>query len=376
MSTCFRFLDAHTYNAAPRNFSAWFIRILIILILAGALIGGMSPTRVSAAGNTYYVDKTNPACLDTGPGSQAVPFCTISRGAFLAHAGDTVDVVHGTYAETVFVNLYSGTAGNPITFHAEPGVTVTGSAAGFGVGFALSLQDYIVIDGFNITQTRYVGIYVDTANHITIANNHVTYAGINMGSSQHAQGILLRNTTYSTVSGNVTDHNSCIGIRLTNQSDYNTISNNISFGNTSTIAYPVVVISDAAGIEMTASSHNIIINNTTYGNEDTGINLYRNDSGVPSSYNLVVGNLSYGNGDHGIDNNNSPYNTIIGNTIQGNGTVGLNFEGEAGTGSLGATVYNNILVGNGFTPPTGSFGGNLRVDFGFHCRNYRRLQPF
>ena len=35
----------------------------------------------------WYVDKTNPACTDTGQvGSMAVPFCTISRGAYLATA--------------------------------------------------------------------------------------------------------------------------------------------------------------------------------------------------------------------------------------------------------------------------------------------------
>ena len=51
----------------------------------------------------YYVDKTNPACTDTGQvGSFAVPFCTIARGAYLATAGQIVHVLHGTYAETVY----------------------------------------------------------------------------------------------------------------------------------------------------------------------------------------------------------------------------------------------------------------------------------
>ncbi len=163
------------------------------------------------------------------------------------------------------------------------------------------------------------------------------------------------------ITGNITDHNSCIGIRLINGSDYNTVSNNVSFANNSAIADPVVVVSDAAGIELTSSNHNTVVNNITYGNEDSGINLYvHSTSGIPSSYNLVVGNLSYSNGDHGIDNNDSPNNTIISNTVHGNGTVGINFEGD--NGSYNAVVYNNISAGNGLTPPSGSFGGNLRVD--------------
>ena len=362
MSNYFRFLNKNHDVTTSRRLGTRIAQVLIVLILACSLVG-ISPTSVLADNTTYYVDKTNPACSDatTGPqGTIDVPFCTLTRGAIKATApGDIVRVIAGTYAETIYPN--SGIAGSPISFLANPGVTVTGDSAGFGSAFALGGKSYVVIDGFNITQTKYKGIYVDSSNHITITNNHVTYAGINAGADQHQQGIYLRSTTYSTVTNNITDHNSCIGIRLINNSNYNTVSNNISFANSSTIAYPIVAVSDAAGIELTGSNNNTVINNTTYGNEDSGINIYVNSTGVPSSYNLIIGNLSYGNGDHGIDHNNSPYNTVVGNTAHGNGTTGINFEGDS-IGSHHATVANNISAGNGFTPPTGSFGGNLRVD--------------
>jgi len=315
---------------------------------------------VTTTSRTYYVDKTNGACTDVGTvGSFALPFCTIGRGAYLATAGQIVHVLHGTYAETVYPQ-YSGTAGNPITYLADPGVTVTGQPGTPTVAysaFAVSTKAYIVIDGFNITQTSSKGIYVDTSNHITISNNHVTYAGASSQFHPYEQGIYLKTTTYSTVIGNTVDHNTCIGIRLLNGSDYNTVSNNLSFSNYS------VVETDAAGIEMTGASFNTVINNITYSNEDSGINVYVNSStGEQSTDNLIIGNLSYENGDHGIDVNNSPYNTIVANTVHGNGTVGINMEGEASTGSHHSTVINNISAANGFTPPSGSFGGNLRVD--------------
>jgi parallel beta-helix repeat protein len=361
MSKHLRSLNGTMKKVSHSSVSVGIKFAVLILVFAWSLVG-MRPVDVSAAGTTYYVDKTNPACTDAGPGTSAIPYCTITKGASMASIpGDTVQVLAGTYAETVFVN-YSGVAGSPITFQGSPGVTITGDPAGFGSAFAVSTKSYVVIDGFNITETKYKGIYVDSSNHITISNNHVTYAGINAGYDQHQQGIFIRNTTYSTITGNITDHNSCIGIRLINGSDYNTVSNNISFANSSAIAWPVVAISDAAGIEVTGSNHNLIVNNIVYGNEDTGINLYVNSSGVGSTYNVVVGNLSYSNGDHGIDNNASSYNTIIGNTVHGNGTTGINFEGEVGAGSHHATVMNNIIAGNGLTPPAGSFGGNLRVD--------------
>lgn len=316
---------------------------------------------VAKPSRTYYVDKNNVLCSDGGQGTLEAPFCTIGKGAALAAAGDTVYVLQGDYAETV-VPANSGAAGRPITLKADPGVTVTGDPT-LDTGssaFSVSSKSYITIDGFDIYHTIGKGIYVDASDHVIISNNYVSYAGAETSATTHQQGINLRGTINSTVTGNVTDHNSCIGIRLINNSNNNTISNNVSFANASVIAYSVVEVSDAAGIELTGSSYNTVINNITYGNEDTGINLYVDSSGVGSSYNLVIGNLSYGNGDHGIDNNNSPNNTIVGNTVHGNGTTGINFEGT--TGSHNATVANNIISANGFTPPDGSFGGNLRVD--------------
>ncbi len=304
---------------------------------------------------TYYVDNTNAACSDTNSGiTPQLPFCTISRGAALATAGKTVRVLHGTYAETVYPN--SGAAGQPVTFRADPNVTVTGNAAGFGSAFAMGGKSYIVIDGFNIDSTKYKGIYADASDHLTIINNRVSRSGVTSPTHPYEQGIYLRGTTYSEISGNTTDHNTCIGIRLVLNSDHNVVSNNVSFSNFS------VVETDAAGIELTGSSYNTVIHNIVYSNEDSGINVYYHDLGVASSYNLIVGNLTYENGDHGIDTNNSPYNTVIGNTAHGNGTVGINFEGEPATGSHHAVIRNNITANNGYTPPTGSFGGNLRVD--------------
>ena len=312
----------------------------------------------------YYVDKTNAACTDVGTvGSFAVPFCTIGRGAYLATPGQIVHVIHGTYAETVYPRN-NGVAGSSITYWADPGVTVTGQPQSTVPplytaypGFALSSKSYIVIDGFNITQTGTKGIYADSSSYLTITNNHITYAGATSTTHPYEQGIYLKATTHSTITGNTTDHNTCIGIRLLSDSNYNLVGNNLSFSNFS------IVESDAAGIETTGSSYNTIINNVTYSNEDSGINIYVNSStGVQSTNNLVIGNLSYENGDHGIDVNNSPNNTFVGNTVHGNGTVGINVEGEASTGSHHTTLINNISAGNGFTPPAGSFAGNLRVD--------------
>ncbi len=100
--------DSFTYHANDGNLDSNVVTV------------GLTVT--PAATSTYYVDKTNGSCSDAGPGTVAQPFCTIGKGASVAIAGKTVRVLAGTYAETVN-GPNSGTAGNPITYSAAPGVT-------------------------------------------------------------------------------------------------------------------------------------------------------------------------------------------------------------------------------------------------------------
>ncbi len=335
--------------------------ILVVLVMVFSALA-LDTTPVQAA-STYWVNNTV-TCSDANPGTNpAAPLCTIGRGADLATtAGDIVRVVAGTYPESVYPAA-SGTSTFPITFLVDPGVTVTvtgnpAAVPGTGFGFGISGRSYVVVDGFHFTGTKANAIFVTESHHITIRNNHVSLSGDPANPALHVEGIVLKNADNSTVSNNISNNNTCYGIRLLEGSDNNTINNNKVYGNAS------AVISDAAGIEMYGSSYNTIKNNIVYGNEDSGIDMYIMTAApyTQSTYNVVVGNLVYGNGDHGIDNNNSPYNTVVGNTVHGNGTAGINFEGEVGKGSHHGTIMNNIMSGNGLTPPSYSFGGNLRVD--------------
>ena len=77
---------------------------------------------------------------------------------------------------------------------------------------------------------RDYGIYTFGSDHITISNNHVSYAG-SPTSGITRMGIYCQQHDDSVINGNTTDHNSSDGIRLTNGSNDNTVSNNVSFGN-------------------------------------------------------------------------------------------------------------------------------------------------
>ncbi len=206
----------------------WRMFLGIVLILS---MVGLNYSIAAATGTAYYVDNTNPSCSDSGTGlSSALPFCTISKGASAAVAGEIVRVLAGSYAETVTVP-FSGSNGLPITYTAASGVIVTGNGQkSGGSAFRISSKSYIIINGFTVTGTADRGVYVSNSNNITISNNHVSYSGSPVSGSTR-EGIYLTGTTNSTISGNTSDHNSFHGIRLINGSDNNLVSNNILFAN-------------------------------------------------------------------------------------------------------------------------------------------------
>ena len=117
------------------------------------LLGATSAPALGAA-STLYVDGSGASCSDSGSGTAAQPFCTISAAVPHAGAGQTVQVAGGTYAENVKVSA-SGSPGAPITFSAAPGATVT--LTGKADGFALTNASWVTVNGFQVTQTTSYG---------------------------------------------------------------------------------------------------------------------------------------------------------------------------------------------------------------------------
>ncbi len=340
-----------------------------VLTLAGMLAPMQAAT---AATSTLYVGGAS--CSPSGPGTQAQPFCTISQAAAVAQAGQTVLVSSGTYAENV-IPPRSGTSGNPITFQAAPGATVT--VTGATHGFTISSRNWITIQGFTVTGTTSSGIYLWNSSNITVSGNTVTASGQRVQGAS-AVGIYVGMTSNSTISGNQVDNNSAQGIYLTQGSTGITVdSNEASFN-----AYGYQRA--ANGIDVRAPG-NTVTRNVAHDNEDSGIQFYPGGNN-----NVAAGNLSYHNmgittvqltncshpttgntsacftGDHGIDDLGVTGNQITGNTVYANATAGINVEGS----SSGFTIKNNISVDNAINCPDGAGGtttcfgtkGDIRVD--------------
>ena len=311
-------------------------------VLDSYLVGAAPPPPPPAA--TIYVDRANAACSNTGSGSAAQPFCTISAAASNVVAGQTVQVAAGTYPERVAVSG-SGFANAPITFVAAPGATVT--VTGQANGFYISGKNWITVSGFTVTNTSDHGLYVSSgSSHITLANNHVSASG-DTAPGKTKSGIYFSNVTDSLIVGNTADHNSSYGIYLTSGSTRNVVDGNSSFSNA--MGYQRA----ASGIRLYSSPANTISNNLSHDNEDSGIEFDTN-----ANDNLTFNNVIYNNGDHGIDDYKSPGQTIVANTVYKNVTAGINIEGN----STGATIANNISVDNGIKSPRTH--SNIRVESG------------
>ncbi|MFL6073171.1 MAG: right-handed parallel beta-helix repeat-containing protein, partial [Mycobacteriales bacterium] len=289
-----------------------------------------------------YVDRTSPACSDTGPGDVAQPYCTIAKGTSRVQPGQTVYVGNGSYAEQV--KPPSGTAGAPVTVTALAGASpVVGTGQPYGV--YLANKSNVVVSGLTVSGTLSDGVYVTGGQSITLSGLHVTASG-QPTADGYAKGIKLIGTTGSTVSGNTVDHNTDSGIYLAQGSTGDVVSGNNTYANAR------VYTRAAPGIDL-RSGGNTVVGNTSHDNEDSGIQLY-----TGSDNSLVANNIAYRNGDHGIDDYQASGQRIVGNSVYQNVTAGINVEG----GSTGATVAGNVSVDNGLASPRSI--GDIRVEAG------------
>jgi parallel beta-helix repeat protein len=212
----------------------------------------------------------------------------------------------------------------------------------------ISGRTWVTIHGFTVSNTSDHAIDVTNASsHITIDGNRVTQAGSpTSGSTRY--GIHTSGVTQSTISNNIADHNSDAGIRLSSNSNDNTISGNDTFANAR--GY----VRAAAGIDVRDSTGNLVFRNLSHDNEDSGINAW---TGTANGQNTFFDNVTYGNGDHGIDVHNAVDAHVVANTVFRNADSGIE-----STTSTRTYLANNVSVDNGINSPRTS--GEIRIDAG------------
>lgn len=356
------------------------------------------------AQTNYYVSPTG---SDANNGSMANPWLTIQYGVDHIMAGDILNIMAGTYAGKIDINV-SGAAGQVITIrnNATDQVFIDGSSlANYEYLLKIEQQNYITISGLifqNYQKLDAIGIEVINSSHISIMNNeflNIDYSPTAVGqvpnSSQNSQPIIvfgrdpLNPATDLLIQGN-TIHDCEVGfsecISVNGNIDGFEVSDNLLYTNTN---IPIVAIghegecSDpqfdqarngvirnnvvhdnpgayaaAGGIYIDGAKNVIVENNTSYNNNygiEVGCENNGNAPNDPSASNIAVrNNLLYNNTHTGIlvGGYNYPTSgkvmdaTISNNTCFNNDT-GNNYFGEISVSYVeNANIENNIFYTN------------------------------
>jgi hypothetical protein len=293
---------------------------------------------------------------------------TIQACASAAAAGDTCTVFAGNYNETVNISK-SGSQGNPITFQANPGDTVTvqgwnlgssswivigGSAAntGFevtnGPGFTWTAMNHVVIQNNNVHHTSGRcfqgpnGSGSGAATYNSILNNTVTYCG-----NGQAQGFIVEGNHWL-ISGNTISHVED-GIAL--YGDHHVIRGN-KFGPVLQSEYgsqhPDALESSCAGdfpLTRMVFEGNTIVD---WGQSDAHIFLLRDTNSCGQSDQIIRFNAAADIGSYFAANDTNSHNVRIYNNSVSNtqsSSSSKDFTDITFTnGDTGAKVINNIFA--------------------------------
>jgi parallel beta-helix repeat protein len=317
------------------------MKLKLQFIIVITLITGLS---LSAYPTNFYVSESGSNNIN-GLTPQTA-FATLQYAADLVSAGDSVLVLDGNYVG--FDIRINASQNSPIVFKAiESNVVIDEQNSVTPDGINIENADWIIIDGFEVTDQPRAGIRIVLSDFVVIRNNncHNNYRwGIFTG---FTDDIIIENNSCSFSED---EH----GIYVSNSSDRPIIRNNHSFNNNSCgIHMNGDILQGGDGIISNATVEGNILNDNGYGG-GSAINM----DGVQDSEifnNLIYNNHATGIAMYQIDGgdaskNNKVYNNTIIQPSDGRWCI------ISVDGSTGNTLYNNILINHH------SFRGSIELD--------------
>jgi parallel beta-helix repeat protein len=349
---------------------------------------------------TFFVDASNGACSNAGPGTEAQPYCTIAA-AITAHKGPGITIVvkPGIYREQVTVNA-SGLSGSPFVLQGQgPGVVIDGSddfantalwAPWLGTTFVAASVTWspkqVYVDGARLALSAATPDAMPAGSFSWVSGQglFVNLGGANPGSratlvGHRNYGINIFTKSFVTMSGFEIAHTEDRGINIqTGCTDLVVSNNRVSFANSYGIqtvngqritidgntvsdcnfhgigltagasgcvvrnnesfrnAHPT--IRQANGIYLFGAPGNVVSGNRLHDNQDTGLQFNNGSNDCVSS-----NNRSWSNGDHGYDHLQSTGVMHVNDEAYHNFLDGFSFEGNAPNGQ----VHNCIATDNG-----------------------------
>jgi hypothetical protein len=315
----------------------------------------------------YFVSSNTGSDKNAGTSSTA-PLATLQAAENLVTAGDTVEVMNGTYTGPaggdVLLITKSGTASAPITFEAMPGQSPVINSS--GAWNAILIQSsYIIIQGFTVVgDAASITLAQDTSS-ASVSNPDMAGNGIYVTSP--GNGVIPNHVT---IENNTVSYEPGGGIGATG-SDYLSILNNVVYDNAhwSGYANSGISVASSGNSDTKAGVHTLISGNIAYDNTELKGNYY--DNGIitdgegiildsNSGYNGIISvqnNTAYGNSGAGIESFLTNNAIINGNTAYAN----LTNPGAAGNGQIFINSSNNNTVTNNSTVAPACFLASTRI---------------
>ncbi|WP_292992614.1 right-handed parallel beta-helix repeat-containing protein [Nitrosomonas sp.] len=325
-------------------------------------IGPKAYTPTSTSGTVYYV-------ATSGSGttcSISVP-CTMPTVIGKVAPGDKVFLRDGIYSLTSTVNIYaSGSSGSPIIFESYLGEQAIFDGSSNAKGDAVRIQitgDWVKLRNITIRNMPQQGLWIqgndNVIDAVTVYDNYLS-------------GILVHHS-YSTPY---------------TKSSRNSIINSVIFGNVDE-GYTTEGANggNADGISISSGNDNIVKWNYVAKNSDDGIDAWRsigtliqfnlvlfnglldgNGNGIkaggdsPSADNIVKNNISVGNRETGIDCNGGDNITIGNNTTWSNKKSYILCSDSIVTDNI-ELEYNHAGTGSTNTGNSWNAGGTVLMDY-------------
>jgi hypothetical protein len=321
---------------------------------------------------------------DSNPGTEALPWKTISKAARSVAAGDTVNVRGGVYTEQVDINS-SGTQENPIRFLAYPGETpvIEGSGVNLPTGDSLLhlAGNWIMVSGFEVRNSKYVGIELggqhDVADNVFSHDSRETGI-LARGDYSTVQNSRIWRSALNNLNGAESGGGWGSGLsaardNVNSITDYAVLRNNTSWENwgegiSSFEANGTIIEGNIAHDNYSA---NIYISDTTnalcqgnfvYMTDDPYINAYGAHVGImmgdeaykpPSANITIINNIAYNNKRNFFwwqgDKGGGLVNVLIANNTFVNSTVEAGVVINQGT-HQNSRFIDNIIVQEGALP--------------------------
>ena len=296
---------------------------------------------MGAQATSYYVSTTGD---DANGGTRKAPFRTLRRAAAIVGPGDVVNVRGGIYRENVRITA-RGRASRPIIFRSFPGERAVLDGAHLGPETPLVVlegTEYVHLSGFEIRNTKNIGVVLWHARHTRVLDNHIHHAARN---GIYAGGDTALACAYITVSGNRVHDTALENERHTMQG-----------------GWPGAVV-------VSRTEHATIENNRIWNNHGEGLISLR------SNYALVRDNEIFDNFSVGLYLDNARFVTADRNRIYATGDTRYYRDGKPGGGigvaneskdvmnlSSDNVFTNNVVSGTRWGFYYGSFesGGGLR----------------